>query len=102
MIDSSLPLKENSASKKELVLIASRAIALYLVFWSLGNLGNIPALLFAISHHARQPVSAGQDFLYNYYLVQLSSHAVVSIGLFLAAVWTYRCGPKIEAFLSEN
>ena len=38
--------------KKELVLIASRAISLYLVFWSLGNLANVPSLVFAISHYA--------------------------------------------------
>ena len=88
--------------KKELVLIASRAISLYLVFWSLGNLGNIPALVFAISHYAGQPASAGQDYLYKLQLIQLLSHIVVSTGLFLAAVWTYRCGPKLEAYLSPS
>jgi hypothetical protein len=88
-------------SKKELVQIASHAIALYLVFWSLGNLGNVPALVFAISRYGKG-VSAGQDFQHNYYVVQLASHIVLSISLFLAAVWVYRCGPRIEAFLSPS
>ncbi len=88
--------------KKELVLIASRAISLYLVFWSLGNLGNIPSLLFAISHYSSQPSSPGQDYVYKFHLIQFISQIVVSTGLFLAAVWTYRCGPKIEAFLSPS
>ena len=88
--------------KKELVLIASRAISLYLVFWSLGNLANLPSLVFGISHYAGQPASAGQDYLYKLQLIQLLSHIVVSTGLFLAAVWTYRCGPKLEAYLSPS
>jgi hypothetical protein len=88
--------------KKDLVLIASRAISLYLVFWSLGNLGNIPSLVFAISHYASQPISPAQDYVYKFHLIQLISQMVVSTGLFLAAVWTYRCGPKIEAFLSPS
>ena len=89
-------------SKKELVQIASRAIALYLVFWSLGNLGNVPAILFAISHYAAQPASPAQDYLNRYYLIQISSQLVVSVALFIAAVWTYRCGPTIERFLSPS
>ena len=89
-------------SKEELVRLASRAIALYLIFWSLGNLGNVPALIYATSHFAQQPPSAGQSYLYDYYLVQLSSQVVVSIGLFLASVWVYRCGPKVAAFLSPS
>lgn len=89
-------------SKEELVRLASHAIALYLIFWSVGNLGNIPALIYAVSHFAHQPVSAGQNYLYSFYLVQLCSQVVVSIGLFLASVWVYRCGPKIAAFLSPS
>jgi hypothetical protein len=87
-------------SKKEVVQIASRAIALYLVFWSFWQLASAPALAFAISHYGGQGVSAGKDYLRNYHVIQLSSHIVVSIGLFLAAVWVYRCGPQVEAFLS--
>ena len=89
-------------SKKALVLIASRAIALYLVFWSLGNLATVPPLIFAISHYTGQPASPAQDYLYTYHLIQLSTQIVISAALFLAAVWTYRCGPKIEAFLSPS
>ena len=87
--------------KKQIVLIASRAISLYLVFWSLGNLANVPSLLFAISNYAGS-VSSGQNFLYKLHLIQLLDQLGLSVGLFLAAVWTYRCGPKIEAFLSPS
>ena len=88
-------------SKKQLVQIASRAIALYLVFWSLGNLANLPAVLFSLLH-AKAGVSAGQDYLHKYYVVLLWSHIGTSVALFLAAVWVYRCGPQIEAFLSPS
>lgn len=88
--------------KKELVLLASRAISLYLIFWSLGNLGNVPSLVFATSDYAGLPASAGQDYLYKLQLIQLLSHIVMSTALFLAAVWTYRCGPKLEAYLSPS
>jgi len=89
-------------SKKEIVQIASRAIALYLVFWSLGNLGNVPALVFTVWHYAAQPGSSVQNYAYKYYLLQLSSQVVVSIALLVAAVWTYGCGPTIERFLSPS
>ncbi len=95
-------LKEDPADKKEIVLIASRAISLYLVFWSLGNLANVPYLAFATSHYAGLPASAGQDYLYKVELIQLLAHIVLSIGLFLAAVWTYGCGPKLQAYLSPS
>ena len=88
--------------KKELVLIASRAISLYLVFWFLGNLANTPSIVFAISHYAGLPASAGQNYLYKLELIQLLSHIVASTALFLAAIWTYRCGPKLEAYLSPS
>ena len=89
-------------SKKEVVLIASRAVALYLVFWSLGNLGNIPGLVFAMSHYAVLPPSPGRDYMYQYHVIEFSSRIVLTVGLFLAAVWIYRCGPKIERFLSPD
>jgi hypothetical protein len=89
-------------TKKELVQIASRAISLYLVFWSLGNLVAVPSILFAVSHYAGQPASTTQDYAHKFYLIDLVGHRAVSVGLFLAAVWTCRCGPKIEAFLSPS
>jgi hypothetical protein len=89
-------------AKKELIQIASRAISLYLIFWSFGNLANVLSLVFAISHYAGLPASVGQDYLYKLQLIQLLSHIVVSAALFLAAVWTYRCGPKLEAYLSPS
>jgi hypothetical protein len=71
--------------KKELVLIASRAISLYLVFWSLGNLANVPSLAFAISHYAGLPASVGPDggeekpYAHNYVRQELNELQFVQI-----------------------
>ena len=89
-------------TKKEVVQIASRAISLYLIFVSLGNLVEIPPLLYAVSHYAAQPVSVAQDYAHQFYLVNFVCRLALSIGLLIAAVWTYRCGPQIQAFLSPS
>jgi hypothetical protein len=86
--------------RKQLVQLASRALSLYLIFWAVGNLVNLPPLVYAISYYAIQPTTANRDFLYKFHVTQFLSHVVLSLGLLFAAVWTYRCGPKIETFLS--
>lgn len=84
---------------KTTVLIASRALSLYLVFWGFGNLVAIPDLIFSMSHYAAIP-SVGASYLYRSAIISLTSHLVFSVSLFLAATWCYYCVPRIRAFLS--
>jgi len=87
--------------QKDAVLIASRALALYLVFWGVGNLAGVPSLMFSAAHYAAQPGS-GANYLYKSDIISLTSHVVFSGSLFLASTWCYRCVPRIQAFLSPS
>ena len=89
-------------NKRELVLIASRAVSLYLIFWALDNFSYVPVDAFSLSHYSSLPASAGQNYLYKYHLVLLSHHLVLSVVFFVGAVWLYRCGPSVESFLSAT
>jgi hypothetical protein len=83
-------------TRKELVVIASRVIALYFIFWSLDNLSYVPLDAFALSHYSALP----QEYLFKYHLAALSHHLVASAFFFVGAIWVYRCGPSVENFLS--
>jgi hypothetical protein len=85
-------------TKKDLVVIASRAIALYLIFWALDNLSYVPVDAFALSHYSALP----QEYVYKYHLVLLSHHLLASVLFFVGVIWVYRCGPSVESFLSPS
>lgn len=90
-------------SRKALVQLASKALALNLVIWAVAGLVYVPAIFVSVLHYRNMGVPAPQvKYFYTYYLIQLSSHLVLSGGLFIASVWVYRCGASIEGFLSPS
>ena len=55
-------------TKRALVQLASRALALNLLLWSIYSFMYIPVYSFSLSHYARlTPTSASQEYLYRYY-----------------------------------
>lgn len=86
-------------TKRDLVLVASRAMALYFVFWALDNLSWVPLYSLSVSHYGSLPTTGGQNYLYIHYLILLIRHLSFAIALFIASVWVYRCGPTISRFL---
>ncbi len=90
-------------SKKALLQLTSRAIALNLVFVSLGWFGSVPMLAFATAHHtSMRASSAYENYLYGYDLISLMTHLALSGLIFAGAVWVCRCGPTVQAFLSPS
>jgi len=87
-------------TKRDLVLVASRAMALYLIFWALDHLSYVPVDAFSLSHY-RSLQGGGQSYLYVYTLIVLIRHISYAGLLFVASVWVYRCGPTISRFLSS-
>jgi len=90
-------------SRKQFIQIASRAVSLNLLMTSFAWLAMVPVRMYAVLHYrnisARTP---SQDYAYTDDFILLISYIGISAGLFLAGVWIYRCGPKIEAFLSPS
>ena len=88
-------------NQKQVVTIASRVLSLYLIVWALDALTLVPGDAFSWSHYKAQ-ANGAQAYLYHSYAIQLCRHIVVSTAMFLGAIWTYRCGPFIESFLSPG
>jgi len=83
-------------TKREAVLLASRALSLYLLCWGLNDLSYVAQPLFSLVHHSR--VAASRDYLWGYYVVDLAFHAIRIIALFATAGWLYKCSPRVEGF----
>ena len=88
-------------TKRDLILVASRAMALYLIFWALDHLSYVPVDAFAFSHYGALP-SGHQNYLYMQSLIALLRHIIYAVFLFLASVWIYKGGPTISRFLSSQ
>ena len=91
-------------SKKELVLLVSRAFALLLITWALVEVTYIPERVFALSHHMRQSsvLATSLDYGSRYYLILIVFNVVRMLALFFAAVLFWRCGPRVEALFSQQ
>jgi hypothetical protein len=90
-------------SRKELVLLASRAFALLLISWALVDVTYLPERLFALSHHVSQrSVLATPDYWSRYYLIITVFNVVRILALVLAAALFWRCGPRVESLFSPQ
>jgi len=90
-------------SRKAFVPLASRALSLNLVIWAVAGLVYVPAHFFSALHYRNMGVRTPRvEYLYILDLILILSHLVLSVGLFIASVWVYRCGPSIEGFLSPS
>jgi hypothetical protein len=87
-------------TKRDLILVASRAMALYLIFWALDHLSYVPVDAFAVSHYGSLQTGR-QNYLYMESLILLIRHIIYAVFLFVASVWIYRSGPTISRFLSS-
>ncbi|MGO9865762.1 MAG: hypothetical protein ACLPLR_19325 [Terriglobales bacterium] len=90
-------------SKKEAILLVSRALALYLTTWALVEITYLPEHVFALSHFMRQrSVLAPRDYSTNYYLIYTVFIVVRMLALFLAAALFWRCGPRVQKLFSPR
>jgi len=90
-------------SQKQFIQIACRAVSLNLLMTSLLWLALVPVRMHAVLHYRSIfPRTPSQDFAYTNDFILLMSYIGISAGVFLAAVWIYRCGPKVETFLSPS
>lgn len=97
MINWSAPL-----SKRDAVLIASRAITIYFLAWLVSDLLLIPGDIYSVyffAHWAAHTGSAYDANLRSDEIRLLCIHVIRMALAFLAAGWTYRCGPGVSRFL---
>lgn len=102
---------ENPVSKKDAVLLLTRAISLYLIFWALTDVLALPVELNSFLHHLNErnqlPASVlvgesharrVESYWMRYYLLELSTNVLRIVLWLLAAGWFYRFGPRIQKF----
>ena len=87
-------------NKKDAVLIASRALAMYFFWWALDAASYLPERIVSLSHHAADySVLTGPGYFRELYLFSVIANGVRSIVLLVLAIWFYKSGPTISNFL---
>lgn len=86
-------------STKEAVTIASRALAVYLLFWLLSDVTYLPSNLFSLWHH-RNVLGATEwtTYLRDSEVISLSFRLLRMVALFFAVQWFYRSGPGVQGY----
>jgi len=88
-------------SKRDAVVLASRALALYLICWALTDMSVLPQLVIALRHHTG--VLGTHDSWWDYYHVELTFYVVRIVALFLTAEWLIKCGDGVfRYFLGQE
>ena len=86
-------------SRKELLLMASRALSLLLLAWALIEMTYLPERAFSLSHHASErSVLVSEDYWTSYYLVITILLLVRIIALLIAARVFWKSGPRVQSF----
>jgi len=75
-------------STRETVIIASRALAVYLLFWFVSDLTYLPSNMFSLWHH-RNMLGATEwtTYLRNSDVISISFRLLRMAGLFFAVQW---------------
>lgn len=91
-------------SRKELVTIASRALALYLTAWLLSDLTFLPERIYSLLHETKQQsVLMAQNYWYSHYKIVLIFSLIRIFALFCAAIFFWQCSPRVyRLFLPED
>ena len=83
-------------TRREGLLLASHAFALYLLSWGLSDVSYLPEHLHSFTHHSSVLIS--EDYWWRHDLLSLSLLIMRIVALFATAGWLYRCSPRVEAY----
>jgi len=89
-------------SRKDAVLLASRALALFFAVWALGEVSYLPEFLHSFRHYINQePSGSGAiQYLRHYYLLRVCFLVTRIVGYSLVARWLYKGGAEVEELFS--
>ena len=87
-------------SRKEAVLMTSRALSILLTIWALSEVSYLPEFVNSYLHYdVGTTTSAYIEYMHHYYLLRLGFLITRIIGYFLMARWLHKGGPGIEELL---
>ena len=83
-------------TKREAILIASRAFALYLICWALTDVTYLPQTFFSLHHRSSALIT--HDYLWTYYRLEATSLLVRIAALLVTATWLLKGNKGVENF----
>jgi hypothetical protein len=87
-------------SKKDLVAIVSRGVALYFFAWACDNVTYVPGEIRSLSHHvSERSVLTMDQYWRNGDIWSMAFTLSRAAFLFAVAIWLFHCGPSVERFL---
>lgn len=88
-------------TRKDAVLLASRAIGLYLVIWGVLELTYLPQIVLLLRRHSGTAL-VPHDSWWNYYRTEATFYIFRTVALLATATWLLKGGEKVEKFLLRN
>jgi hypothetical protein len=86
-------------SKKETIMVVSRALALYLACWTFSEVTYVPSSLYSLSHHLSQrSVLAAGDYFTDYDVLTVALRVFRIVALSIIALWLYKCGTYAQGY----
>jgi hypothetical protein len=110
MSDPAIPILSPSLTREQAILIATRLVVAYLLFWVISDLTAMPRELLSIAHYMKETGSVlgintsmpqTSYLLHGYILDLLNNILHITLWLMIAG-WFYRCGPRIQAFFATE
>jgi hypothetical protein len=91
-------------SRKDVLVLASRTLALLLVVWALAEASYLPESLHSFLRYINREPGSSTAIQYwrHYYLIRLSFGLTRMLGFSLLARWLFRGGPEVEELLSPS
>lgn len=91
-------------SRKDAVVLASRALALLFVVSALAEASYLPEFLQSFRHYINQEPSSSTAVSYwrHYYLLRTGFLVTRMVGFSLMARWLFKSGPEVEELLLPN
>lgn len=90
-------------SRKEVVLVVSRAVAVIQIVTVLLEMTYIPGRLYSLSHHSKAMIESGSSetsvYLWTDDRISLAMYMLRIIILMIVAALFWTCGPKVEQLL---
>lgn len=94
-----------SPTRLQLIRIASRLFALYLLCLAANDLTLVPREVLAIAHEAGVGAvwtAFSASYYFRYAVLELSANFFRIALWILGAGWFYRCGPSIQRFFNPE
>jgi hypothetical protein len=88
-------------SKREVVLLTSRTLALLMTVWALTEVSWLPSTLYSFLHYGNQETVPSPAAIYwrHHYLIELGFRITRIVGYSLTSVWLVKSGAELEELL---